>query len=90
DCPSFRVKSPWILLLIWILLLAIHGSPQDLATFKEKFSIHAACFLRGNGLFRTILEVPSSSAAAEAMLTEPPMLSDADHCTNITAARAQI
>ncbi|GIX76284.1 hypothetical protein CDAR_418481 [Caerostris darwini] len=24
------------------------------------------------------------------MLTEPPMLSDADHCTNITAARAQL
>ncbi|GIY19851.1 hypothetical protein CDAR_244381 [Caerostris darwini] len=47
-------------------------------------------FSTGNGSLKDHLQVPSSSAAAEAMLTEPPLLSDADHCTAITAARAQL
>ncbi|GIY36227.1 hypothetical protein CDAR_522081 [Caerostris darwini] len=63
---------------------------QDLATFKKNFPSMQHVFSTGNGPLQDHLEVPSSSAAAEAMLTEqPPMLSDADHCTNITAARAQ-
>ncbi|GIY30277.1 hypothetical protein CDAR_494921, partial [Caerostris darwini] len=37
-------------------------------------------FSSGNGPLQDHLQVPSSSAAAEAMLTEPPLLSDADHC----------
>ncbi|GIY10317.1 hypothetical protein CDAR_44211 [Caerostris darwini] len=63
---------------------------QDLATFKKNFPSMQHVFSTGNGPLQNHLEVPSSSAAAEAMLTEPPMLSDADHCTNITAARAQL
>ncbi|GIY21490.1 hypothetical protein CDAR_413201 [Caerostris darwini] len=63
---------------------------QNLATFKKNFPSMQHVFSTGNGPLQDHLEVPSSSAAAEAMLTEPPMLSDADHCTNITAARAQL
>ncbi|GIX67234.1 hypothetical protein CDAR_614011, partial [Caerostris darwini] len=47
-------------------------------------------FLRGTVLLRTICKYPVPASAAEAMLTEPPLLSDADHCTAITAARAQL
>ncbi|GIY00314.1 hypothetical protein CDAR_24831 [Caerostris darwini] len=44
----------------------------------------------GNGPLKDHLQVPSSSAAAEAMLTEPPLISDTDHCTAITATCAQL
>ncbi|GIY30286.1 hypothetical protein CDAR_583941 [Caerostris darwini] len=63
---------------------------QDLATFKKNFPTMQHVFSTGNGPLKDHLQVPSSSAAAEAMLTEPPLLSDADHCTAITAARAQL
>ncbi|GIY00445.1 hypothetical protein CDAR_12691 [Caerostris darwini] len=63
---------------------------QDLATFKKNFPTMQHVFSTGNGPLKNHLQVPSSSAAAEAMLTEPPLLSDADHCTAITAARAQL
>ncbi|GIY12577.1 hypothetical protein CDAR_213691 [Caerostris darwini] len=67
-----------------------HKLLQDLATFKKNFPSMQHVFSTGNGPLQDHLQVPSSSAAAEAMLTEPPLLSDADHCTNITAARAQL
>ncbi|GIY03503.1 hypothetical protein CDAR_231371 [Caerostris darwini] len=67
-----------------------HKLLQDLATFKKNFPSMQHVFSTGNGPLQDHLQVPSSSAAAEAMLTAPPMLSDADHCTNITAARAQL
>ncbi|GIY62836.1 hypothetical protein CDAR_89761 [Caerostris darwini] len=62
--------------------------PNRKHTAKANFI--SACFSTGNGPLKDHLQVPSSSAAAEAMLTEPPLLSDADHCTAITAARAQL
>ncbi|GIY53514.1 hypothetical protein CDAR_495011 [Caerostris darwini] len=91
DCPSFQ--SQIAMDPTADLDSAAYNSRkllQDLATFKKNFPSMQHVFSTGNGPLQDHLEVPSSSAAAEAMLTEPPMLSDAHHCTNITAARAQL
>ncbi|GIY75294.1 hypothetical protein CDAR_265401 [Caerostris darwini] len=73
-------------------MLAILVSSYKIWLLSRKiFQPCSMFFLRGNGPLKDHLqEIPSSSAAAEAMLTEPPLLSDADHCTAITAARAQL
>ncbi|GIY03356.1 hypothetical protein CDAR_70441 [Caerostris darwini] len=89
DCPSFQIQIAMDPTADLDSAFAIRVALTRSGYFQEKFSIHAACFLRGRSSSGPFW-VPSSSAAAEAMLTEPPMLSDADHCTNITAARAQL
>ncbi|GIX86940.1 hypothetical protein CDAR_70111 [Caerostris darwini] len=91
DCPSFQSQ-------IAMDLTADLDSDacnsrkllQDLATFRKNFPTMQHVFSTGNDPLKDHLQVPSSSAAAEAMLTEPPLLSDADHCTAIIAARAQL
>ncbi|GIY34267.1 hypothetical protein CDAR_120661 [Caerostris darwini] len=91
DCPSFQ--SQIAMVPTADLDSAACNSRkllQDLATFKKNFPTMQHVFSTGNGPLKDHLQVPSSSAAAEAMLTEPPLLSDADHSTAITAARAQL
>ncbi|GIY24495.1 hypothetical protein CDAR_289551 [Caerostris darwini] len=48
---------------------------QNFSTFKKNFPTMQHVFSTGNGPLKDHLQVPSSSAAAEAMLTEPP------HCS---------
>ncbi|GIY19709.1 hypothetical protein CDAR_16631 [Caerostris darwini] len=70
---------------------------QEMAEFKTKFPINLnARFSTANGPHQDHLQVPSSGAAAEALITESPMStvplyhSEADHCMNITAAKIQL
>ncbi|GIY57372.1 selenoprotein N [Caerostris darwini] len=70
---------------------------QEMAECKTKFQPNLnARFSTGNGPPQDHLQVPSSGAAAEAMITEFPMTtvplyhSEADHCMNITAAKIQL
>ncbi|GIY89894.1 hypothetical protein CDAR_405871 [Caerostris darwini] len=71
---------------------------QDMAVFKTNLQSqfmptqNASC-LSGNGPHQDLLQVPSTSAAAEdmdAMSTETLMPSEAEHCASITAAQSQL
>ncbi|GIY21557.1 hypothetical protein CDAR_384441 [Caerostris darwini] len=46
-------------------------------------------YRRGTVLIRTICKYPSSGAA-EAMITESPILTEVDDCSHITAAQTQL
>ncbi|GIY22643.1 hypothetical protein CDAR_545501 [Caerostris darwini] len=70
---SFRVMDPENSTLTKLI--------QEMADFKNKFSpIPDARLSTGNSPPQDHLKVPSSGAA-EAMITESPMLTEADHCS---------
>ncbi|GIY31920.1 hypothetical protein CDAR_78111, partial [Caerostris darwini] len=63
---------------------------QEMDDFKNKFSpIPDARLSTGNGPHQDHLQEPSS-AAAEAMITDSPILTEAEHCSHITAAQTQL
>ncbi|GIY86080.1 hypothetical protein CDAR_465041 [Caerostris darwini] len=63
---------------------------QEMDDFKNKFSpIPDARLSTGNGPYQDHLQVPSSGAA-EAMITDSPILTEAEHCSHITAAQTQL
>ncbi|GIY17007.1 hypothetical protein CDAR_382191, partial [Caerostris darwini] len=63
---------------------------QEMDDFKNKFSpIPDARLSTGNGPHQDHLQVPSSGAA-EAMFTDSPILTEAEHCSHITAAQTQL
>ncbi|GIX86938.1 hypothetical protein CDAR_70101 [Caerostris darwini] len=63
---------------------------QEMDDFKNKFSpITDARLSTGNGPHQDHLQVPSSGAT-EAMITDSPILTEAEHCSHITAAQTQL
>ncbi|GIY58235.1 hypothetical protein CDAR_83721 [Caerostris darwini] len=63
---------------------------QEMDDFKNKFSPNPDARLStGNGPHQDHLQVPSSGAA-EAMITDSPILTEAEHCSHITAAQTQL
>ncbi|GIY00310.1 hypothetical protein CDAR_24811 [Caerostris darwini] len=63
---------------------------QEMDDFKNKFSpIPDARLSTGKGPHQDHLQVPSSGAA-EAMITDSPILTEAEHCSHITAAQTQL
>ncbi|GIY33973.1 hypothetical protein CDAR_368021, partial [Caerostris darwini] len=63
---------------------------QEMDDFKNKFSpIADARLSTGSGPHQDHLQV-RSSGAVEAMITDSPILTGAEHCSHITAAQAQL
>ncbi|GIY54834.1 hypothetical protein CDAR_465821 [Caerostris darwini] len=90
DCPSFQSQIAMDPTADLDSAACNSRSSYKIWLLSRKIFQPCSMFFYGNGPLKDHLQVPSSSAAAEAMLTEPPLLSDADHCTAITAARAQL
>ncbi|GIX98364.1 hypothetical protein CDAR_303591 [Caerostris darwini] len=63
---------------------------QEMDDFKNKFSPNPDARLStGNGPHQDHLQVPSPGAA-EAIITDSPILTEAEHCSHITAAQTQL